>query len=177
MGRGPRPAIALAAALGVLGAGFALAAQDRSALKVPDGLPFSDFKGYEDWQAVAVSQTQNLKLIAANPVMMRAFKQGLPAAAKSFPEGSKVVKIEWLAEKNPVSPYEVRIPKTLKSLSFIEKDSRRFPKSHGWGYAKFERDPASGELKPSVTGTDCGNACHTAQVAAQDYIFTAYPAR
>jgi Cytochrome P460 len=177
MGRGLQPAIAVAAVLSAVVGGVALAAQDRSTLKVPDGLPFSEFKGYEDWQAVAVSQTQNLKLIAANPAMMRAFKQGLPAAGKTFPEGSKVVKIEWLAEKNPVSPYEVRIPRTLKSLSFIEKDSRRFPNSHGWGYAKFELDPASGELKPSVTGTDCGNACHSAAVAAQDYIFTAYPAR
>ena len=177
MGRVPQPTIVVTAVLCASVAGVAPAAQDRSALKVPDGLAFSEFKGYEDWQAVAVSQTQNLKLIAANPVMMQGYKAGLPAAGKAFPEGSKAVKIEWLAERNPVSPYEVRVPRALKSLSFIEKDSKRFPKSQGWGYAKFERDPASGELKPSVTGTDCGNACHTAAVAAQDFIFTAYPAR
>lgn len=158
--------------------GGALAAQDLSTLKVPDGLSFSEFKGYDGWQAVAVSQTAaSLKLISANPVMMQAYKAGLPAAGKTFPEGSKIVKIEWASEKNAVSPYFVMVPTTLKSLSFIEKDSKRFPKTNGWAYAKFEFDPASGALRPSVTGTDCGHACHTKAVAAQDFIFTAYPHR
>jgi hypothetical protein len=167
--------IALAA---VLAAALGAAAQDRSTLKVPDGLSLSEFKGYEGWQAVAVSQTaESLKLIAANPVMMRAYHDGLPAAGKTFPEGSKIVKIEWSARRNPVSPYFVMVPETLKSLSFIEKDSKRFPKTNGWAYAKFQADPASGALRPSVTGTDCGHACHAAAVAAQDFIFTAYPPR
>jgi hypothetical protein len=170
--------IALAAALTAGVAGAAWAAQDRSTLKVPGGLSFSEFRGYEDWNAVAVSQTAtSLKLISANPVMMKAFRDGLPAAGKKFPEGSKIVKIEWSSRKNEVSPYFVMVPGTLTSLSFIEKDSKRFPKTNGWAYAKFEFDPASGLLKPSVTGTDCGHACHTAAVAAQDFIFTAYPHR
>jgi hypothetical protein len=46
--------------------GVALATQDRSTLKVPNGLAFSEFKGYEDWQYVAVSQTAtSVKIIAA----------------------------------------------------------------------------------------------------------------
>ena len=172
------PILAAVAAAGVLLGGAAWAAQDRSTLKVPDGLRFSEFKGYEDWQAVAASQTaQSLKLISANAVMMKAFRNGLPAAGKKFPEGSKVVKIEWSSRKNTVSPYFVMVPDTLKSLSFIEKDSKRFPKTNGWAYAKFEADPKSGELKPVGTGAECGHACHTAGVAAQDFIFTAYPHR
>ena len=56
--------------LAVVG-GVAVAAQDRSTLKVPNGLAFSEFKGYEDWQYVAVSQTAtSVKVIAANPVMI-----------------------------------------------------------------------------------------------------------
>jgi hypothetical protein len=55
------------------------------------------------------------------------------------------------------------------------KDSRRFPKTKGWAYAKFVTD-ASGVLTPEGTGAECGFACHT-RVAAQDYIFTAYPRR
>jgi hypothetical protein len=42
-----------------------------------------------------------------------------------------VVKIEWSKKKNSVSPYFVEVPDTLKSVSFIEKDSRRFP-GHEW---------------------------------------------
>jgi hypothetical protein len=157
--------------------GLALAAQDRSALKVPEGLSFAEFKGYEDWRPVAVSQTkESLKVIAANPVMLAAFRNGLPAKGKTFPEGSRVVKIEWAQKQNTVSPYFVNVPGELKTIAFIVKDSKRFPKTHGWAYADFAYDPATKVLKPVGTGAECGYACHTT-VAAQDYIFTAYPPR
>lgn len=169
-------AIATAAVL-LAGLGsLALAADDRATLKVPDGLPLSEFKGYEDWQAVAVSQTEGaVKLISANPAMLAAYKAGVPAGGRLFPDGSRIVKIEWARQPNPASPYAVQVPGALKSLSFIVKDSGRFPKTRGWAYAKFVAD-ASGALKPEGTGAECGFACHT-RVAAQDYIFTAYPPR
>jgi len=154
-----------------------VAQQDRSALKVPDGLAISEFKGYEDWQTVAVSETESsLKAILGNSTMITADKQGIPENGKPFPEGSKTVKIEWSKKKNPESPYFVEVPDALKSLAFIEKDSKRFPDTHGWAYARFDYDAAAKTLKPSVTGTECGYACHST-VASRDYIFTAYPLR
>jgi len=160
--------------------GIALAAQDRYTVKVPDGLAFSDFRGYEDWKYVAVSQTETtVKVIAANDVMMNAFRQGLPADGKTFPDGSKVVKIEWNPKKNTASPYFVMVPDTLKAVDFIEKDTKRFPDTHGWAYAEFAYDTATDTFKPSdlsLSGATCGYACHT-KVAAQDYIYTAYPKR
>jgi hypothetical protein len=36
--------------------GVALAAQDRNTLKSPNGIWYSEFKGYERWQAIAPSQ-------------------------------------------------------------------------------------------------------------------------
>jgi hypothetical protein len=113
--------------------GMAFAAQDKYTVKVPNGLAFSDFRGYEDWKDVAVSQTEtNLKVILANDVMMKAYQQGLPANGKIFPDGSKIVKIEWFFKKNPVSPYFVNVPDTLKAVDLIEKDTKRFPDTHGW---------------------------------------------
>jgi Cytochrome P460 len=160
--------------------GVAFAAQDKYTVKVPNGLAFSDFRGYEDWKNVAVSQTQtNLKVILANDVMMKAYQQGLPANGKLFPDGSKIVKIEWLFKRNPVSPYFVNVPDTLKAVDLIEKDTKRFPDTHGWAYAEFAYDAASDTFKPSdlsPSGATCGYACHTT-VAAQDYIFTARPKR
>jgi hypothetical protein len=65
-------------------AGIALAAQDRYTLKLGE-LSFSDFRGYENWKVIAVSQTETLlKVIVANDVMMDAYKQGLPAAGNSM---------------------------------------------------------------------------------------------
>jgi hypothetical protein len=163
----------IAAVLGTI----ALAAQDKYTLKVPNGLAFSEFRGYENWQDVAVSETENgIKVIVANPTMMAAYRDGLPADGKHFPDGSKVAKIEWTAKRNGASPYFVMVPDTLKSVSFIEKDIKRFPDTHGWAYAQFGYDAASDTFTPHGNDAKCGYECHS-RVSAQDYIFTAYPKR
>ncbi|GLQ52535.1 cytochrome P460 family protein [Dyella flava] len=171
--------VTAAASFAVLGSigGIALAQQDRYSLTVPNGLAFSEFKGYDAWQDVAVSETKtSVKAILANDTMIQAYKDGIPGNGKPFPEGSKIVKIEWIKKVNTKSPYFVEVPDTLKSVSFIEKDSKRFPNTHGWAYAQFTYNTASKTFKPSVTGAECGYKCHTT-VASQDYIFTAYPPR
>jgi hypothetical protein len=173
-------AIVISMALLVAAGCLALAAQDRYTLKIPDGLAFSEFRGYETWQDVAVSQTEtSLKVIAANDVMISAYRDGVPGNGKLFPDGSKITKIEWSFKKNTESPYFVNIPDTLKTVAFIEKDSKRFPSTHGWAYAQWAYDPATDTFKPSAlsaSGAECGYACHS-KVSAQDYIFTAYPKR
>jgi len=162
--------------LAMLG-GIGIAQQDRFTLQVPNGLSFSDFRGYEAWQDVAVSQTEtSLKAIVANDVMINAYREGIPGNGKHFPEGSKIVKIEWAQKKNTESPYFVMVPDTLKTVAVIEKDSKRFPDTNGWAYALFKFDPASDTFTPDGNDAKCGYACHT-MAAAKDYIFTAYPKR
>ena len=58
------------------------------------------------------------------------------------------MKIEWLFKKNAESPYFVNVPDTLKTLSFIEKDSKQFPDTNGWAYAVFLNDPTTDTLTP-----------------------------
>jgi hypothetical protein len=156
----------------------ALAAQDRFTLKAPNGIAFSEFRGYENWQDVAPSQTDDgLKVILGNPRMIDAYKEGVPGNGKPFPDGSMIVKIEWSKKKNPVSPYSVTVPDTLKSVSFIEKDSKRFPDTNGWGYAQFSHDAPSDTFKPVGSGSSFGKTechqCHT-RVRGNDFIFTSY---
>jgi hypothetical protein len=173
--------IVLAGALGitlaVLG-GKAFASQDKYTLRVPNGLAFSDFRGYENWQVVAVSQTDDLlKVMVANPKMIDAYRAGVPGNGKPFPDGSKIAKIEWKPKKNTESPFFVRVPDTLQDVFFIEKDSKRFPDTKGWAYAVFDYEPTSDTFRPNATGVvNCGFACHT-RVSAKDYIFTAYGKR
>jgi hypothetical protein len=177
MKRPPFPATAMTLVLSAILGSMALAAQDRFTLTVPEGLAFSEIREYETWQNVAVSQVEKgLKIIAGNAAMIDAYKEGIPGNGKPFPDGSKIVKIEWSQKENPESPYFVMVPDTLKSVSFIVKDSKRFPDTSGWGYAQFKYDAASDTFMPSGSGAACGYACHTA-VAAKDYIFTAYPRR
>ena len=160
--------------------GMAIAAQDKYTLKIPNGLAWSEWRGYENWADVAVSQTESeIKAIVANPIMMDAFRSGLPSSGKLFPNGSKIAKLEWSFKKNTVSPYSVNVPDVLKTVAFIEKDTKRFPNTHGWAYASWDYDAATDTFKPASldpSGAKCGFACHTT-VSAQDYIFTAYPKR
>ena len=171
-----RVAVLLAAVLAILGS-IAVAAQDRFTLKVPNGLAFSEIKGYETWQDVAVSQTESgLKVIVANDAMIAAYRDGVPGNNKPFPEGSMIVKIEWSQKKSAESPYFVMVPDTLKSVSFIVKDSKRFQDTGGWGYAQFHYDASADTFTPFGSDAGCGYGCHAA-VKAKDYIFTAYPRR
>jgi hypothetical protein len=169
---------------------LAMAAQDRYTVRVPNGLGFSDFRGYQDWQVVAPSLTDPkvMRVILANPVMMKAYREGVPGNGKPFPDGSKIAKIEWAPRKITDPPFSASAPDTvpgpLTEVEFIEKDAKRFSDSNGWGYAAFKYDAASDAFTP-VTASDkppqgndakCGAACHKL-AAAQDYIFTAYPKR
>ena len=166
----------VAVVLAVLGAN-AISAQDKYTVQVPNGLAFSDFRGYENWEDVAVSETETgIKVIVANPTMMDSYRDGLPADRKKFPDGSKIAKIEWTAKRNGASPYFVMVPDTLKTVSFIEKDTKRFPDTHGWAYAQFNYDAASDTFTPHGNDAKCGYECHS-RVSAQDYIYTAYPKR
>src|SRR5258705_13612867 len=66
---------------------LALSAQDKYAVKGPNGLPVSDFKGDEDWQIVAVSHTHDLlKAMAANPPIVADNKSRIPGTGKFFPD-------------------------------------------------------------------------------------------
>lgn len=160
----------------VLCAGIAVAQQDRYSLKLGQ-LSFGDFKGYENWRVVAVSRTdKQLKVILANDVMMAAYRQGLPADGKLFPEGSKIVKIEWGFKKNTQAPYSVDVPDGLQAVATIEKDSKRFLDTHGWAYGNFNYDAVSKTFTPQGNDAKCGYACHT-RMASLDYIYTAYPPR
>jgi hypothetical protein len=157
--------------------GMAISAQDKYTLQVPDGLSFSEFRGYESWQVVSVAKTEEvLKVIVANPTMIDAYRAGVPGNGKPFPDGSKIAKIQWTPKKSTEAPFSVDVPDTLKNVFVIEKDSKRFPASSGWGYALFNYDAAADKFTPDGSGTNCGYACHT-RVAAKDYIFHPYQKR
>jgi hypothetical protein len=165
----------IAVVLVVLGGG-AMSAQDKYTLQVPNGLAFSEFRGYEGWQTVAVSQSQDLiEVILANPVMIDAYLAGAPGNGKPFPDGAKMAKIHWNATKSAEAPNPTTVPGTLHDVDFMVRDGKRFSDG-AWAYAEFDYDPASNTFTPLGSGTNCGVVCHTI-VKAKDYVFTAYGKR
>lgn len=82
--------------------GTAIAAQDKFTVKALDGVAFSEFRGYENWEDVAVSRTETgIKAILGNPIMIKAYREGIPDNGKPFPEGAKIVKIAWSKKNKP----------------------------------------------------------------------------
>jgi hypothetical protein len=190
MGRGDKLAI-LIAVLAVIGAtagavagaasghaaSAAGSADDKYSLKTSSGIAFADFKGYEDWAVVSSARTDEvLKVIVGNPTVINAYKSGVPLNGQAFPDGSRLVKLQWKPKKSTEAPFVVDVPDVFKQAFVMEKDSKRFPKSGGWGYGVFNYDAASDKFTADAAPSDCGNACHTA-VKAKDYIFHPYQKR
>ena len=152
-------------------------AQEKYALVSPGGIAFADFKGYEDWSVVSSARTDEvLKVIVANPAMIAAYKAGVPGNGQPFPEGSKIVKLQWKPKKSTEAPFDVDVPDVFSQAFVIEKDSKRFPDTGGWGYATFNYDAATAKFTPDAALADCGQSCHVA-VKSKDYIFHPYQTR
>ncbi len=161
--------------------GITLAAQDKYSLTVPNGLAFSEFRGYESWEVVSISQDGELMAaILGNPAMIDAFKAGIPGDGKPVPDGAKMAKIHWNPGKMATFPLAT-VPDTQHDVDFMVKDSKRFADSGGWGYGVFEYDAASDSFRPGTTAdtppqehdAKCGFACHTI-VKSNDYVFTQF---
>jgi hypothetical protein len=109
--------------------------------------------------------------------MIAAYKAGVPGSGQPFPEGSMIVKLQWKPKKSTEAPFAVDVPDVFKQVFLMEKDSKRFPKTGGWGYAVFNYDAASDKYTADPKSlSDCGYACHT-PVKVKDYIFHPYQKR
>jgi hypothetical protein len=166
--------------------------QDRFTLKSANGIAFSEFRDYEAWQMIATSQPDDAsgcgtskvgctKAILGNPTMIQAYRDGIPANGNAVPDGAAMAKIEWLKD-HKTSPYGVTVDGTQTEVSFMVKDSRRFPDTDGWGYATFEYDASSGTFKPSKPSTASNarascHGCHIAGAKARDFVYTDYAKR
>ena len=101
-------------------------------VKVPNGLAFSEFKGYEDWHLISISQDgPAIAAIMGNPVMIKAYESGIPGNGKPFPDGSKMTKIHWVPTKMATFP-AATVPGRQHDVDFMVKDSKRFKDSGGW---------------------------------------------
>src|ERR1700719_1181716 len=168
---------AAGASLAAIGAAvYAQEKFDKYSLKSPSGIAFSDFRGYEDWAVVSSARTDEvLKVIVANPLMIKAYKAGVPGNGQPFPEGSKIAKLQWSFKRSTEAPFVVDVPDVFKQAFVIEKNSKRFPKG-GWGYALFNYEAVSDKFTADPSPSDCGYSCHVA-VKAKDHIFHPYQKR
>jgi hypothetical protein len=174
-----------ALALTALSIGAASPAPDKYTVKVPGGLAFSEFRGYEKWEVINLSNNNGaLAAILGNPAMIAAFKAGIPANGKPVPDGARMAKIHWKPKVNVAAPGSPTVAGEQMNVDFMVKDAKRFADSGGWGYAVFEYDAATDTFRPGdqksqppqANDAKCGFACHTI-VKNRDFVFTEYAKR
>jgi len=132
--------------------------------------------GYRDWKFVSAAheagQLNDIRVMIANEPAIKAYRSGKP-----FPEGSIIGRVAWKMVPSDENNATFGQPQSFVPgeapdwyLQFLEKDSRKYAATGGWGYSNFDKD-----LKPLTdekTMYACF-ACHKA-VASRDYIFTKY---
>jgi Cytochrome P460 len=187
MKRSMQVGVSLAVSAAVVMAGVSISAQDKDkySVKVPGGLGFAEFRGYEEWPVIAISANgDKIAAILGNSIMIDAYKQGVPGNGKPFPDGARMAKVHWNPKKQETYPGQPTVPGAQHDVDFMVKDSKRFADSGGWGWAAFDYDPSSNTFKPSDESSSppqahdakCGFACHTI-VQNRDYVFTEYGKR
>src|SRR6516164_1060620 len=115
--------VVIVVVLAVVG-GRAISAQDKHNVQVSGGLAFSEFRGYESWPVIAISENEGkIAVIVGNPVMIDAYKAGVPGNGKPFPDGAKMAKIHWNPKKQEAYPGQPTVPGTQHDVDFMVKDS------------------------------------------------------
>ena len=160
--------------------GMTLTAEDRFTVTSPNGIAFSEFKGYDGWEVIAPSQPDGaIKAILGNAVMIKAYKDGFLTNGQAVPDGAVMAKIQWSTKSDALIP-GVNVPDALRKVQFMVKDAKRFPDTDGWGYADFNYEAASDSFKAMGNGPAFAKAachqCHT-RVKARDFVFTSYAPR
>ena len=132
--------------------------------------------GYRDWKFVSAAHEagilNDIRVVIGNEKAIDAYRAGKP-----FPEGSIIGRVAWKmvpSDENNKTFGQAQsfVPGEAPDwyLQFMEKDTKKYAATGGWGYSNFGK-----ELKPT-TDKKSMYACFTCHqaVQARDYIFTKY---
>ena len=132
--------------------------------------------GYRDWKFISAAheagELNDIRVVIGNDQAISAYRAGKP-----FPEGAIIGRVAWKMipseENNKIfGQAQSFVPGDAPDwyLQFMEKDTRKYAATGGWGYSNFGKD-----LKPT-TDQKTMYACFTCHkaVGARDYIFTKY---
>jgi hypothetical protein len=132
--------------------------------------------GYRDWKFISAAheagELNDIRVVIGNDKAIEAYRAGKP-----FPEGTIIGRVAWKmvpSEENNKTFGQAQsfVPGDAPDwyLQFLEKDTKKYAATGGWGYSNFDKD-----LKPTTDekAMYACFVCHQA-VAARDYIFTKY---
>jgi Cytochrome P460 len=132
--------------------------------------------GYRDWKFVSAAheagELNDIRVVIGNDKAIKAYRAGKP-----FPEGTIIGRVAWKmvpSEENNKTFGQAQsfVPGDAPDwyLQFMEKDTKKYAATGGWGYSNFDKDLRP--LTDEKTMYACF-VCHKA-VESRDYIFTKY---
>ncbi|MBI4824963.1 MAG: cytochrome P460 family protein [Nitrospirae bacterium] len=133
----------------------------------PNGINIPD--GYRNWKVIAPSyrsDNNTIRVILGNDIAIKAAEKH---ETNPWPDGSVIAKIVWKAEKHE-QWQSASVPGEFVHSEFMVKDSRKYPDTGGWGFARWtgmEQRPYGKDI--SFVQECLG--CHT-PVKDNDYMFT-----
>jgi Cytochrome P460/Haem-binding domain len=139
-----------------------------SALQVaasPNGIAF--LPDYKNWRAISSSERDDnatLRQILGNEIAVKAVADG---RIHPWPDGAAFAKIAWFQRADENS---VLRPGAFFQVEFMIRDSKKYAKTLGWGWARWRGT----DLKPYGKDKDFANECVGCHrpLASTDYVFT-----
>lgn len=126
----------------------------HGSLSAADGVRYID--GFSDWQVISTTNrfdNHSIRIVFGNALVAKAIRDG---QVHSFPDGSAIVKAVW----NSIEDANGHVrPGTVNSIQIMIKDEKRFPKTQGWGFAKFNGVKLVPYGADAAFNTTCFN-CH-----------------
>lgn len=122
---------------------------------------------YKNWKIISVTDKydgSSMRIVYGNEIMVKAIERDtLP-----FPDGAKIVKVVWGKQAEDADGNV--FPGHFQNAQFMVKDSKKYSKTEGWGFAKFDGP----ELKPAgktiLYEQTCIN-CHRLLAPQNDFVF------
>ena len=132
--------------------------------------------GYRDWKFISAAheagELNDIRVVIGNDKAIEAYRAGKP-----FPDGTIIGRVAWKMVPSEENNKTFGQPQSFVPgeapdwyLQFMEKDTKKYTATGGWGYSNFDKD-----LKPLTDERMMYScfSCHKA-VEARDYIFTKY---
>jgi len=133
----------------------------------PNGIELPTY--YKNWRVIGVSHRddkQSMRVIVGNDTAVEAARTG---DTHPWPDGSILGKLAW---KDQVHPHwqPATVPGEFMHAEFMIKDSSKYAKTRGWGFARWVGMEQKPYGKDESFVQEC-LACHD-QVKNDDSVFT-----
>ena len=136
----------------------------------PNGMTLPE--DYRDWRIISTSHREDsktLRVIVGNDLAVRAARSG---QTNPWPDGAILGKIVWRDSTLPTWE-KATVPGQFVHVEFMIKDSTKYGKTGGWGFARWLGPHLEAYGKDGSFVQECFG-CHT-PVKNNDYVFTIPP--